>query len=130
MPFDWRDFLAIAHELRHDRREGVQRTCLGRAYYYIYNLGLQAAKSWNFNPPPHSVHKQLWNWCLSHPDQQVKRMGVHAQRMYRLRISADYYDTAIPNLASEVKRQIARAHDFESLVAAKGGRTPPARLVP
>ena len=40
MPFDWREFLIIAHELRTDRRESAQRTCLGRAYYYVYHLPL------------------------------------------------------------------------------------------
>ena len=41
MPFYWREFLIVAHELRADQRESVQRTCLGRAYYYVYNFGLE-----------------------------------------------------------------------------------------
>lgn len=48
MPFDWREFLIVAHGLRHDNREGVQRTCLGRTYYYVYNLGLTKARAINF----------------------------------------------------------------------------------
>ena len=49
MPFDWRDFLIVAHEQRHDQREGIQRTSLGRTYYYIYNFGLTKARAQNFS---------------------------------------------------------------------------------
>ena len=58
MPFDWRDFLVIAYELRNDSREGVQRTCLGRTYYYIYNLGLSKAQTLTFSQKPPGLHKK------------------------------------------------------------------------
>jgi len=48
MPFDWRDFLIIAPELRNDPRESVQRICLGRRYYYLYNIGLIEAHTRSF----------------------------------------------------------------------------------
>ncbi len=65
MPFDWRDFLVLAHELQNDQRESVQRTCLGRTYYYVYNLGLGKARELNFSLQTNTgkgSHGQLWDW--------------------------------------------------------------------
>ena len=47
MPFDWREFLIVAHSLRKETSEGVQRTCIGRTYYYVYNLGLAKLEPWD-----------------------------------------------------------------------------------
>jgi len=59
MPFDWREFLIVAHGLRNDNREGVQRTCLGRTYYYVYNLGLMKARAINFWQEARSTYETL-----------------------------------------------------------------------
>jgi hypothetical protein len=130
MPFDWRDFLIVAHELRNDPREGVQRMCLGRAYYYIYNLGLNAARGLAFTGKPPSLHKKLWDWCQQHSDTTIKQIGVLGLRMHSLRIDADYKDTPIPNLFGEVKTQLSRAQAFERLVAQSKGQPPPPVLAP
>jgi hypothetical protein len=130
MPFDWREFLIVAHQLRNHAGEGVQRTCLGRTYYYIFNLGLTRARSLSFTERPPSLHKKLWDWCQRQPDPDIRQMGIEGLRMHSLRISADYYSGPIPNLASEVKRQLSRAQAFEGLVAQTAGQTPPASLAP
>jgi hypothetical protein len=130
MPFDWREFLIVAHELRNHSGEGVQRTCLGRVYYYVYNLGLTKARAQNFTGKLPGLHKKLWDWCQRQTDPTIKQMGVYGLRMHALRMSADYYDTPIPNLAREVKTQLARAQQFETLVARSNGQTPPAGLPP
>jgi hypothetical protein len=130
MPFDWREFLTVAHGLRNDRSEGVQRTCLGRTYYYVYNLGLTKARTLSFTERPPSLHKKLWDWCQKHTDRTIKQMGVYGLRMHSLRLDADYKNTPIPNLAIEVKTQLSRAQAFESLVAASNGQPPPPRLAP
>jgi len=130
MPFDWREFLIVAHGLRNDTGEGVQRTCLGRVYYYVYNLGLTKARALNFTEKQPGLHRKLWDWCQRQTDPTIKQMGVYGLRMHSLRISADYYDTPIPNLALEVKRQLVRAQQFEALVAKSNGQPPPAGLAP
>src|SRR5215475_4740427 len=130
MPFDWREFLIIAHELRNETGEGVQRTCLGRIYYYVYNLGLAKARALAFTERPPGLHRKLWNWCQKHTDTDIRKMGVDGLRMHSLRISADYDAAPIPNLPLEVKRQLVRAQQFEALVAKSNGQPPPPSLAP
>ena len=130
MPFDWREFLIFAHGLRNESGESVQRTCLGRVYYYVYNLGLAKARRMNFNERPPSLHRNLWDWYQRHADPTIKQMGVHGIRMHALRLDADYEDVAIPNLRLEVQTQLARAQAFERLVAESDGQVPPVGLAP
>jgi hypothetical protein len=132
MPFDWRGFLIVAHGLRNDGSEAIQRTSLGRAYYYVYNLGKAHAALNHFSmiQGRGGMHKQLWDWFQNHSDPTIRQMGIDANRMHSLRISADYKDAPIPSIASEVKRQITKAQAFETLMATKNGRTPPADLAP
>jgi hypothetical protein len=130
MPFDWREFLIVAHSLRNEPSEGARRTCLGRTYYYVYNLGLARARSLNFREGPPGVHKKLWDWCQKHADLDIKRMGVFGLRMHSLRIDADYKDTLIPNLARADTTQLSRAQTFEGLVAQSTGQAPPPALTP
>ena len=130
MAFDWREFLIVAHTLRNGPGEGVQRTCLGRTYYYVYHLGLTKARAMNFNGQLPGLHRKLWDWCQNQADPTIKTLGIDGPRMYSLRISADYEDAPIPNLAGEVKKQISRAQELGGLVAQSNGQTPPAALAP
>jgi hypothetical protein len=130
MPFDWREFLIVAHGLRNSAVEGAGRTCLGRAYYYVYNLGLTKARASSFAGQMPGLHRKLWDWCQKHPDPTLKQMGLYGVRMYSLRIDADYKDAPIVNLPGEVRKQISRAQRFEALVAQSNGETPPAALAP
>jgi hypothetical protein len=129
MSFDWREFLLITHELRNDPRESIQRTCLGRSYYYVYNLGLSKARNLSCVPNNDSgVHHQLWSWCESHPDQTIKQIRIDARRMQAMRIAADHKDERIINLTREVKRQLSRAQAIEISIAKSDNQTPPAPL--
>ncbi len=130
MQFDWREFLIVAHGLRNDASEGAQRTCLGRAYYYVYNLGITKARATNFVGKMPGLHRQLWDWCQKHQDPIIKQMGVYGLRLHSLRIDADYKETLIPNLAREVRIQLSRAQAFEELVAQSNGQQPPPALSP
>lgn len=130
MPFDWREFLIVAHGLRNDPSEGTQRTCLGRTYYYVFNLGLINARALSFTETMPSLHKKLWNWCQKHTDPTIRQMGVCGSRMHSFRIDADYKDTVIPNLVGAVRTQLSRAQAFERWVAQSNGTTPPTALPP
>jgi hypothetical protein len=130
MPFDWRDFLIVAHELRNDPREGAQRTCLGRTYYYVFNLGLTKARTVSFTGKLPGLHRQRWDWCQRQTSPEIRQMGVYGLRMYSLRLDADYKGAVIPSLAVEVKTQLSRAQAFETLVAQSNGQTPPPALAP
>ena len=130
MSFDWREFLIVAHGLRNDTGEGAQRTCLGRVYYYVYNLGLTKARALNFTGKPPGLHKKLWDWCQKHTDSDIRQIGIDGLRMHSLRISADYDAGPISNLPVEVKRQLVRAQRFEALIAKSNGQLPPPSLPP
>jgi len=130
MPFDWREFLIVAHQLRNDTGEGAQRTCLGRTYYYVFNLGLIKARALNFGEKPPGLHKKLWGWCQRQTDTAIRQLGIDGLRMHSLRLAADYEGAPIPNLAGEVKKQFSRAQAFECLVAQSNGQVPPAALAP
>ena len=127
MPFDWREFLIIAHELRNDRREGVQRTCLGRVYYYVYNLGLKMARQMSWPEPSSSRHSELWKWCKNNSDRNIKRLGNLGSRMYSFRIDSDYYARPLSD-PQAVEKQLGRARDFEVCVARQNNQTPPPAL--
>jgi hypothetical protein len=127
MAFDWREFLIIAHALRNEPGEGAQRTSLGRAYYYVFNLGLANARALRFTGQLPGLHGKLWYWCQQHSDPTIRQIGLNGRRMHSLRIEADYGDR-VTNLASEVRKQLSRAQNFEVLVAQRNGTTPPPPL--
>ena len=102
----------------------------GPNYYYIYNLGLTSATALSFLGSGPSRHRQLWDLCRRHHDPNIKKLGVSGRRMQSLRIDADYKIAPIPNLAVEVKLQLARAQTFEALVARMNGQQPPPPLLP
>lgn len=69
MAFDWREFFLFAHELRHEAAESKQRTAIGRAYYYAYNVARIEAKKLGFDENDPSsrgmgLHQKLWDWCV------------------------------------------------------------------
>jgi len=128
MPFDWREFLLLAHEHRNDPNEGVQRTCLSRTYYYVYHLGLDKARRINFTGKLPGLHIKLWQWCQAHNDRTIRLMGIDGQRMHSLRLDADYQDAPIANLSAKLKTQLQRARQFECLVAGSSGQQPPPDL--
>jgi hypothetical protein len=128
MPFDWREFLIIAHGLRTDPRESAQRTCLGRAYYYVFSLGLEMARQMGWSKPQRSVHTALWKWCERHSDTNIKRLGNLGFRMHSLRIDSDYRACPLSD-AQAVQKQLRRARDFEVRVAQQNGQTPPSALL-
>ena len=130
MPFDWREFLIVAHALRNDPSEGVRRTCPGRVYYYVYNVSLANARAMGITGKIPGLRKQLWDWCQKHKNLNIKQIGLDGLRMHSLRIDADYKDSPIPNLAREVTTQLSRAQDIEGLLALSNGQTPPTALIP
>jgi hypothetical protein len=128
MPFDWREFLIIAHELRNQASEGAQRTSLSRAYYYVFNLGLNHATRLGFRSTRNSpLHKQLWDWYNRQTNPDIRQMGFTGNRMRSFRVQADYHNS-IPDLAVKVRRQLESAQEFETLVAQSNGQPPPPRL--
>jgi hypothetical protein len=100
-------------------------TCLGRSYYYVYNLGLEEARSMNFQAKPPSLHRKLWSWFQNQGSVEIEQMGILGERMLSLRHDADYQRATIPNLGGEVQMQLSRAEKFEGLIAGRHNQRRP-----
>lgn len=114
MAFDWREYLVVADELAKDRRQGMLRTSISRAYYCIYHLGLDYAQRHSFTETLPSLHRKLWAWYQKQPDKRMKELGVLGARLKESRIEADYNGLPITGQMLEVC--LARAHEFEQRV--------------
>ena len=117
--FDWREFLLLAHELRHEREESKQRTAIGRAYYYVYNVALTEIQRLGYDPRTRmgagGVHKNLWGWCVQHSNDDIVALGDSGNTLHARRIRADYKLQQSP--AQDVQKQLDEARDFELLLA-------------
>ncbi len=132
MAFNWRDFLVLAHDLRKDQRESAQRACIGRAYYYTFNLGLNTAKTGGYNPKLSPLkrageHKRLWDWYLSHRNQAFQQLGDIGDTMRGRRVEVDYKLSPSPTL-QDVQKQLDEARDFEVLLSQITGKPSPPAL--
>lgn len=121
MAFDWRDLFALANELKNDKRESVRRTCIGRAYYYAFNLGLAKAKTDGYDPKLSPLkrageHARLWHWYSGQSDGRFIKLGDIGATLRGRRVDADYKSLLRPMLAQEMYKQLSEARDFEILL--------------
>ena len=128
MPFDWRDFLLFAHELRKEAQESKQRTAIGRAYYYVYNAALIEARKLGYNPNTPS-HKRLWSWYQAHQaNADVVALGISGITLQARRTSADYNLASLTSLQQDLQKQLDEAREFEILLAHIANTPPPPPL--
>jgi hypothetical protein len=122
MAFDWRDFLLFAHELRNEPEESKQRTSIGRAYYYVYNVAKIEAKKLGFNENDPSLrkmgqHQRLWSWRQNQTDPFLVSLGDSGNTLKARRTRVDYYSLPSPPSLQTVQMQLDEARDFEILLA-------------
>src|ERR1035438_9806764 len=101
MAFEWRDFLLFADELRNEAQESKQRTAIGRAYYYAYNVGFVEAKKQGYRGG--GSHKNLWKWCMQHQNLAFVELGDSGNTLYTRRLTVDYVAATPPSLREEVQ---------------------------
>ncbi len=131
MAFDWREFFLFAHELRNEPQESKQRTAIGRAYYYVYNVALIEAGKLGYNPNFPSkagLHKRLWSWCQSHGNTDIVALGDSGNTLHARRIEADYKPATPASLQQAVQKQLDEAREFELLLAQIGNKQAPPPL--
>jgi hypothetical protein len=129
MAFDWRDFFLFAHQLRHEQQENIQRTAIGRAYYYAFNVALVEARKLGFNPASPSlrrmsVHQRLWSWCQSQANKDLVALGDSGNTLKARRTSMDYILFNAPS-HQDVQKQLDETRHFEVLLARITNRPAP-----
>jgi uncharacterized protein (UPF0332 family) len=96
MPFDPREFLAVAHSLDGGSTPGVEaalRTCRGRAYYSAYLVARERLAAVGIVMPlkhQGGQHQWLLSKLRSSRDDETRRLGKRLTRLYDQRIRADY----------------------------------------
>lgn len=90
MAFDWGSFLSLSAQLASATSEAEWRTAVSRAYYGCYHICRQFARERTYCEPSRGRHSALMNWFKSFPDTQYQTVGMGLERLYYMRLDADY----------------------------------------
>lgn len=125
MPFDWNNYLSLAEDLASKPDEASKRTAISRAYYCVFNLAFARAElTAGPYPKQQGYHKWCWSKYMATPDLSCRRLGVDGDRMFRLRVRADYDAADIPRLGDKVIRMLQDVHLLVAALAALNPRYP------
>ncbi len=123
-PFSWSDYLRLAEELAQRADNSALRCAVSRAYYYVYHLALERARSNGFQASPgEGTHIQLWRTFDRSPDNGCKKLSVIALRLKQKRERADYSDY-YHRIKEDVQVALQEARDFASKLEAVPVRFP------
>ena len=123
-PFDWKTYFQLAQELGARTEEACLRSCISRAYYYVYNIALIRAKKNLFNTiQGESTHAQLWRIYSASPDPECSRLGQIALRLKEKRQRADY-EGIYRRIEEEVPAVLREAQDFAARLERLESRFP------
>lgn len=105
MPFDWSEYLVLAHLLAKEESEDCKRTAISRAYYAVFHAAVA------LYPDPISTkvdsHQTVWKWFIR-KGRLHKKVGVEGQRLKVRRRNADY-ESEIANVDAEAEHAIQSA---------------------
>ncbi len=123
-PFDWSEYLKLAQELAARKEEACLRSCLSRAYYYVYNLALTRAQQNGFvSVKGESTHVQLWRLFSKSPEPECINLGQIALRLKEKRERADY-KPVYRRIQEDVVPVLADAQDFAARLGRLAARHP------
>ena len=125
MPFNWNDFLSLAHQLAKSTDVASKRTAISRAYYCIFNVAFDRAISTGCQyPGKEGRHQWCWRQYSRSQDRSCTRLGTAGDRMKRRRVRVDYEAADIPRLDEETLRMLTDAQQFLTALAALNPRYP------
>lgn len=125
MPFDWNEYLALAHRLAAANDDASKRSAISRAYYFVFNIAFARAEATAGTfPGGETSHKLCWDRYERTPDPNCRRLGIEGTRMKRLRVKADYKAADMPRLDDEVRRMLMAAQQFRASLDALNPRYP------
>jgi hypothetical protein len=123
-PFDWIGYYTLANELAGRADEVSLRSALSRAYYYVYQLALERAKTNGFTTlAGEGTHQQLWRNYSDSPEPDCRKLAEIGKRLKDKREWADYRKF-YPRISEEVPELIAAARDFAGRLQALNARFP------
>lgn len=88
---DPREFHILASELVKGRRACEIRTAISRAYYAVFNVGVEILTGLGFriSEGPRG-HGDVWNRLSNSGDSEVVKVGSQLTDLYTRRLHADY----------------------------------------
>ena|ERR1035437_6346449 len=129
MFFDWKEYLAIAKDLKaktdgqshSNANEALQRTAISRAYYSMYHLAVNYAKT-NFAYVPsqngqnqyHADIRIEYQKRSGNPDHQEIRKIL--ARMHKARLDSDYKSESLGNTKSLLSSLIRDADRMKGIL--------------
>jgi hypothetical protein len=88
---DPREFQELAESLANGVSPAEMRTAISRAYYSVYNVGLEMLKGMGFQiSEGPSGHKDVEHWLSNCGNITVQKVGSQLAELRSRRIQADY----------------------------------------
>jgi hypothetical protein len=129
MSFDWDDYLTIAKDFetksnglpQSNMKEAMQRVALSRAYYSMYHLAVEYAKT-HFGYIPRrngsnqfhaDVRIEYQKQSGNADHQEIKKILI---RMHKARIDSDYTPTSLGNAQALLRSIILDADKVKTIL--------------
>lgn len=123
-PFDWTGYYTLADELAKRADEASLRSAMSRAYYYIYQLALERARSNGFTTlAGEGLHRQLWRNFSDSPEPDCRKLAEIAKRLKDKRERADYQNV-YTRINDDVSGMLEDAQTFATRLRALNARFP------
>lgn len=130
MSFDWNDYLEIAKDLKtktdgqavSNSNEALQRTAISRAYYAMYHLALNYAKTkLGYVSPNQNGGNQFHSDIRSHYKKQMassdyQEVGKILFLLHSSRVNSDYKADGIGNVKSLLSSSILQADKIKGIL--------------
>jgi len=99
MGFDWKLFIQLVDEfITHKRKtqleEAYLRTALSRSYYGVFGIAYNDRKSRGIPVESDSKHLMVRNCYAYSSSKEEKQISSYLNRLWRLRVEADYKENA------------------------------------
>ncbi len=99
MGFDWKLFIQLVDEfITHKRKKQLEeaylRTALSRSYYGVFGIAYNERKSRGIPLESHSKHLMVRNSYAYSSSKEEKQISSYLNRLWRLRVEADYKENA------------------------------------
>jgi uncharacterized protein (UPF0332 family) len=118
--FDWRAYLALAHELAQRTDEAALRAAISRAYYAAFGVACDYLGNEKVTTRKLGTHEQRWEVFQDSPSAASptlrNTLRIRAYDLKRLRHTADYKKSNVIS-ANEAQKALALAQGVIDIIA-------------